>query len=584
MPSDALADRLVDAYFQGPHFFCFYAFIHPKTFKRLHQQRLIPQALLLAVLATSLRYMDPQDPAADRWAEKSRTLVMADALMRFSALNLQTILLLARYEWHRGAHSSFSMLSAIASRMAYSLQLQKELHASELPELVLETRRRLMWSTFILETMPDPGGHSLNNLLIDPSTIATRYPSNDEAFSAAKGGASSPGAASWVCDISTYTTSLLVLRRHILGYSIAYHPRNDTNPNDLESPWLEGSRFASLERSLRAWGDNLPQGLAFSKDRVLGCAERGRLSSFLTLHFTFYGVHTDLYGIGYFIRRRLLASQWSKSPSPSSHEYQSMSDFLIRCSVERYKSALRALEVLTEAWPLLKERDEQTDPAVSIAAAMAFRIMRLEHLDDAFSDMETKRPVLPHRYVEVAMDCLQKTARWSLPTRRLLQALVQFSAKKGIYIALGELPKMTGDVMGTSNSSSVPASPTIRNLASDAALRHSLKASDRELISLENTDSDEIPAIGKPPPDTQGALASTTGQPSPMPLQQPIMQESFTDSQETLSSGEGCGPANLDMLDNYYFCSPDATSWLDQELAGPLDLDSWIFSAPSTSL
>ena len=126
LPSDAVAARLVDEYFNGPHFFCFYTFIHPSTFRRLHRQGQIPASLLLAVFATSLRYIDPQDPIADNWAQKSRNLVMADSSVRFSALNLQTILLLSRYEWHRGAHSSFSMLSAVASRMAYSLQLHKE--------------------------------------------------------------------------------------------------------------------------------------------------------------------------------------------------------------------------------------------------------------------------------------------------------------------------------------------------------------------------------------------------------------------------------------------------------------------------
>lgn len=423
LPSGSILNRMIEAYFQGPHSFCFYAFIHPATFRRLHQQGQLPPALLLAVLATSLRYTDPQNPQADRWVQRSRLLVMADTFSRFSALNLQTILLLARYEWHRGEHCSYTVLTTIATRMAYGLQLNKEPESETLPALVLETRRRLMWSTFILESFPDPGGHQSidNNISVDPSTITTRFPSGDHTFAEITSGVGNKKILTpQPSDMATFMTSLLVLRKSVLRYSIAYHPRNESSLAGLEQPWLADSRLFSLHQDLTVWYDNLPQELEFTEENLDRISEQGHLTSFVTLHSTFHGVQTDLFSVGYFLRRRLHSVRTPKPPHLSHDATIPPTDFLLHCNVERRRNALRALGILSMTWPRLKQQERQTDPAVSIGAAVAFRILCLEDVPDGQSSMQGGMFEPSRQQIDVLTECLEATSQWSIPTRHLV--------------------------------------------------------------------------------------------------------------------------------------------------------------------
>ena len=71
---------------------------------------LIPRSFLLIVLATGLQLMGAaagsreRSSRADAWADESRSLVVLDVFARISTTNLQTLLLLQRYEWHCGVH------------------------------------------------------------------------------------------------------------------------------------------------------------------------------------------------------------------------------------------------------------------------------------------------------------------------------------------------------------------------------------------------------------------------------------------------------------------------------------------------
>lgn len=449
LPSPAEVDRLVDAYFRGPHHFCFYSFIHPETFRRLHAHGRIPMPLLLAVLATTLQCIDPENPLADEWAHRSRKLVMDDTFSRMSALNLQAILLLARHQWHLSAHSSASLLAALAHRMAYDLQLNREPRgeperardrdrdrdgdsssssttgnaacSARLPELILETRRRLMWSTFVLEDLPDAGGHqpSLPSVSIDPRTIAVRYPSGDARYYMRKMSTDAPPSSDPPpVDISSVMMPLLIIRHRVLRYSIAYHPRNEVAGPELECPWHSGSGFASLLANLESWGSSvLAPELYFNEDNLL--RNSGCLTAFLTLHCTFHAAYTDLFGIGYFLRRRMHEGKISQIPADN----RPPETFLEYCDIERRKHASRILDILlkTKTHPhLQQQRDlqQQQDPFVAICTGVAFRILCLEP-----ALQEHAAPWLwpSQQHIDVTFECISLSARWSRPIRRLVR-------------------------------------------------------------------------------------------------------------------------------------------------------------------
>jgi hypothetical protein len=109
-------------------------------------------------------------------------------------------------------------------------------------------------------------------------------------------------------------------------------------------------------------------------------------------------------------------------------------------------------------------------------------------------------------------------------------------------------------------------------------MRHSLRTSDRELLSLENPSSVETPEPEQEPETHHDHGDISAAQLTMSSAQLPPIQ--FDSVSNILESSGDFVLGNLDVLDDYYFCSPDATSWLDQDMAAQQDLDSWIFSVP----
>lgn len=256
--------RLINAYFDGPHYFCFYTFIHPPTLMQLFDNRLVPDLLLLIILATALRFLDPRDRRADAWADECRRLVMLEIFSPPSTTTLQALLLLQRFEWHRASHVAAWFLSGLAVRLAHGLQLNLEIAQSAggngnsngdsregrtVPVTVREARRRLIWSCFVMESLIENGRRPLSSM--DAGAIEVRLPCNEQAFQlgletgmptlnslTTKEHQQPPEAplpllpapsASVVesrLGISTYLVQLAAMRRAILDYTMPYHPRN----------------------------------------------------------------------------------------------------------------------------------------------------------------------------------------------------------------------------------------------------------------------------------------------------------------------------------------------------------------------
>src|ERR1700761_676868 len=69
LPHDQELQHLLEAYFAGPHHFCFYTYIHQPTFMQMLGSELIPRSLLLIVCATSLRFSNRSSRQPDLWAD-----------------------------------------------------------------------------------------------------------------------------------------------------------------------------------------------------------------------------------------------------------------------------------------------------------------------------------------------------------------------------------------------------------------------------------------------------------------------------------------------------------------------------------
>ncbi|CAK7200721.1 hypothetical protein SEUCBS139899_003420 [Sporothrix eucalyptigena] len=240
---------------------------------QLFDNRLVPEFLLLIILATALRFLDPRDRRADAWADECRRLVMLEIFSPPSTTTLQALLLLQRFEWHRASHVAAWFLSGLAVRLAHGLQLNLEIapsattgpptatgDARAVPVTVREARRRLIWSCFVMESLIENGRRPLASL--HAGSIEVRLPCNEQAFQlgletdmptignmftldggsdGSTGGHNTtqgvhqplpllPAPAASVIEsrlgISTYLVQLAAMRRAILDYTMPYHPRN----------------------------------------------------------------------------------------------------------------------------------------------------------------------------------------------------------------------------------------------------------------------------------------------------------------------------------------------------------------------
>ena len=158
--------------------------------------RTLPPVLVLAVCAISARFSThPQlntEPAflrGEDWAKPARDI----ALSRYDEPNITTLtvlLLLGLHEFGTCQGGRSWMFAGMATRMAYALQLHRELDhdplgrkndkKSELSFTDREIRRRTMWSCFVMDRFNSSGTE--RPMFADEETIKVQLPIKESSF------------------------------------------------------------------------------------------------------------------------------------------------------------------------------------------------------------------------------------------------------------------------------------------------------------------------------------------------------------------------------------------------------------------
>lgn len=418
LPDRSELKRLLNVYFDGPHNFYFYTFIHRPTFQQKLDRGAIPDYLLLIVIATGLHFLDPKDNRADLWADKSRSLIMIDIFSPPSTTTLQGLLLLQRYEWHRASHMNAWVLSGLAIRIAQGLQLNLEIPDETRTTItVREIRRRLMWSCLVMESMIETGRSPLSRL--DLSSIEVRLPCDETSFQLAlesdMTGLDQSGVESYVNTshfgsrpgISAFLIRFAVLRREILNYTLPYHPRNRGH-TPSQAPWDTNSPFWSHEQKLEDWQACLPTELQF-KDEVL-YRRQPLLYNFITLHCLIHGCWCDLNRIGSYITA---LSQMDDAPSLFLRFPR---PFIDNCRRNRLRHAFSICKVITESTAL---HGIDHDPVVAVSASLAIRILTIERRsEDSLALGLTDEEV--DLVLDAPIQCVKRVAERSKPISELV--------------------------------------------------------------------------------------------------------------------------------------------------------------------
>ena len=156
-----------------------YSFLHRAHLLQSLEEGTLPRVLLLSLCAVSSRFMSSKFKLGDTCAGEAKQLIMRD-LECISATYLAAILLLLYHERGSCRFTSVFLLSSLASRLAYALQLNNEATYSKYCWREQECRRRLMWSCFVTDSFL--GGGLQEYTLCDKDSLLIQLPCNENNF------------------------------------------------------------------------------------------------------------------------------------------------------------------------------------------------------------------------------------------------------------------------------------------------------------------------------------------------------------------------------------------------------------------
>lgn len=289
--------RLIEAFFQHIHPLPVYSYLHKASLIQRFESGQLDHALLLAVTGTTCELLDMgADLKAQSlgWMSHAELSVMKE-FCRPSVIRIQVLVMLIKHCMRQGRLSNAFMLHAVASRGAFALGLNRE--APKLGFLARESRRRLMWSLYIIDSRL-AGGMS-DFALCSASSIHIQLPCHERnfEFDLAQDVESLepiPGLAlsDSIGSLAIYIR-LMWFRHRIL---------QTTKEAVLNRSMAANHLTASLEQlgeELTTFESSLPQPLRFSSKALQLRAYSTRLGPYLLIHVWLRQCYCDLYRIAF---------------------------------------------------------------------------------------------------------------------------------------------------------------------------------------------------------------------------------------------------------------------------------------------
>ncbi|KAJ5312173.1 hypothetical protein N7508_003003 [Penicillium antarcticum] len=328
LPNVSRTRVLVEEYFNNVHPLRAFAFMHKPSFlqrldgelaKSRHNHALLHVVCALGAQFYSLTYSETKASLASKfilhagaeWAKIAQRIIL-EALDSVTIENLMAAVLLHDYAVRLGNFSNAFMLSGITTRMTQALQINLEYNTdvlcheagSNLLVTARESRRRLMWSCYIMDALVGSGVDQLT--LMDERDIKIQLPCNERNFTQQVPcltetlnpgnrlkllpGDQDTNHVSANMGIMAYFIRHIALRKRVLRYI--------KHLGDAMVPWSPESEFALLDADCRAWYESLPASLQFTSDAIYIRKDTSQLGSLCILHCAHYQTICDLYRLG----------------------------------------------------------------------------------------------------------------------------------------------------------------------------------------------------------------------------------------------------------------------------------------------
>ena len=272
----------------------------------------MPPVLVLAVCAVAARFSthprvkgEPAFLRGEDWAKPARDI----ALKRYDEPNitiLTVLLILGLHEFGTCQGGRSWMLGGMAMRMAYALQLHRELdydplgrkkdENSELSFIDREIRRRTMWSCFLMDRFNSSGTE--RPTMVNEENIKVQLPIKESNFQMEIPGPTEsldgtvlnpvPPDTGQVLDpkenmgVASYSIRVIALWGRVIRYFNLGGKQADPHPL-----WHPDSQYADLKKQAEEFKSSLPEPLLYTPSNLQTHATEKLANQFLFMHVSY---------------------------------------------------------------------------------------------------------------------------------------------------------------------------------------------------------------------------------------------------------------------------------------------------------
>jgi len=312
LPSKELQEHLAEVYFDYVYGQS-YPLLHKPSFMRKLAAGAVPPVLILAVCAISARFSThPQirsEPAflrGESWASVARDI----ALKRYDSPNITILIvyvLLGLHEFGTCQGGRSWMLGGMAQRMAFALQLHKDLdHETwtkdnkdhpHLSNTDREIRRRTMWSCFLMDRFNSSGTD--RPMTISEEWINVPLPIKERYFQMELSGPTENIFGNVISQVKEEPSLLLNPKENmgapafyiklvsLWGRIVRYW---NLGGRELEAYpiWSTQSEFHKIKESIRKFHAELPESMRYNTENLQDQASQRIANQFLFLHIMYH--------------------------------------------------------------------------------------------------------------------------------------------------------------------------------------------------------------------------------------------------------------------------------------------------------
>ncbi|KAK8171811.1 fungal-specific transcription factor domain-containing protein, partial [Phyllosticta citrichinensis] len=314
LPPKEIQEHLAEVYFDYVYGQS-YPLLHKPSFMRRLSAGQVPPVLILAVCAISARFSThPQirsEPAflrGETWAARARDI----ALKRYDTPNITILisyLLLGLHEFGTCQGGRSWMFGGMAQRMAYALQLHKDLDhdplgkekgaRSELSFTDREIRRRTMWSCFIMDRFNSSGTD--RPLFVSGQFVPVQLPIREHYFQMEIPGPTEdlegkvrspvPPDAGQIADAKENMGVVAYLVRAVAIWGRLIMFNNLGGKEQEKVPiWSPHSTFQELKKQARQFKESLPERLLWNQENLENHEVEKTANQFIFLHIVYHQI------------------------------------------------------------------------------------------------------------------------------------------------------------------------------------------------------------------------------------------------------------------------------------------------------